>query len=175
MLFRSVVAFIAVVTGLLVLTDAVHISPAVSIPLALFSLLVLSQTLPSRRSWNLMLQTYLALATLGLGMFIVGGLLTFIPAWLLIAFTIVSAAVVIGLPLWRGDRQRKLWQVAGRCEVCGYNLRSSFERCPECGSDIPEELARRRRLAAYLARKREETVTTPVEAPVDQQEAPTGC
>lgn len=35
--------------------------------------------------------------------------------------------------------------LAGYCERCGYDLRKSFECCPECGADIPVDLARRRR------------------------------
>jgi hypothetical protein len=35
---------------------------------------------------------------------------------------------------WRRDRQHKTWRVLGRCLKCGYDLRESRDRCPECGT-----------------------------------------
>ena len=35
-----------------------------------------------------------------------------------------------------GREQRRKLIVAGRCAACGYDLRASTERCPECGTPI---------------------------------------
>ena len=36
-------------------------------------------------------------------------------------------------------RRKRRWRIArGRCAACSYDLRASAERCPECGTTIPE-------------------------------------
>jgi hypothetical protein len=60
-----------------------------------------------------------------------GSYILIVPEWALIA-------MFLGWPLmWaRGvlrRRQRERWAVEGRCRRCGYDLRGSPGRCPECG------------------------------------------
>jgi hypothetical protein len=47
------------------------------------------------------------------------------------------APVFIGLPLpliWLAQKRRsRRRRRMGQCEACGYDLRASRERCPECG------------------------------------------
>ena len=54
--------------------------------------------------------------------------------------------LVIGTPaalVWRVGRRRRLRITRGQCERCGYDLRATPERCPECGA-IPQNYTARR-------------------------------
>ena len=55
-----------------------------------------------------------------------------IPYWA-VALPLAAAA---GWGWWAG-RRRSRREVAGRCLRCGYDLRASGERCPECGTPAP--------------------------------------
>ena len=50
--------------------------------------------------------------------------------WLLLGFLLLSRADGIVRFAYRGRR-------AGACENCGYDLRGSPGRCPECGAEPP--------------------------------------
>ncbi len=59
-----------------------------------------------------------------------------IPAWFV-------ALIAVPLPIvWVRSRLRN-WrrQRAGLCLTCGYDLRASQDRCPECGTAIPPRVA----------------------------------
>jgi hypothetical protein len=53
----------------------------------------------------------------------------YLPHWLLVAATIAA-------PAWRVGRMIRARRrpAAGRCPRCGYDLRATPERCPECGT-----------------------------------------
>jgi hypothetical protein len=58
------------------------------------------------------------------------------PCWLVV---LTGLGMVIPLVLRiRRMRQECTRRMAGLCAVCGYDLRASPERCPECGTPLPK-------------------------------------
>jgi hypothetical protein len=59
-----------------------------------------------------------------------------LPMWVLVLLTGLLPAIHLRRTL-RTRRYRK----TGRCVVCGYDLRGTPDRCPECGTTAPEKLS----------------------------------
>jgi hypothetical protein len=58
-----------------------------------------------------------------------------IPYWLAIPITMVLP--VYATVRWRQGERLKRRVANNLCPACGYDLRASTERCPECGTPIP--------------------------------------
>ena len=58
-----------------------------------------------------------------------GGGCAYVPYWLIILLALVA-------PVWRldGIRRRRTRDRRHRCRACGYDLRATPDRCPECGT-----------------------------------------
>lgn len=75
---------------------------------------------------------------------VLSGVSVAVPGWGIATFWFVPIGVTAALPVvWlainlhrRSLRRRRL--AAGLCLECGYDLRGSKDRCPECGTPVPE-------------------------------------
>jgi hypothetical protein len=54
------------------------------------------------------------------------------PGWFVALIWAAAAALI-----WRRARRLRLIQRSGLCPTCGYDLRATPDRCPECGT-VPE-------------------------------------
>ena len=61
-----------------------------------------------------------------------GGRYVNIPHWFVAGCTALIAALC-GRVFWRRSRRHRL-RATGRCTACGYDLRATPGRCPECGA-----------------------------------------
>ena len=57
------------------------------------------------------------------------------PIWLPLVVFMIFPLYWLVIPL-RAARRRRKRRRLGQCATCGYDLRGSSERCPECGTDI---------------------------------------
>jgi hypothetical protein len=48
-------------------------------------------------------------------------------------WSVMAAAGVLPARWFLGYRRRRRWRRQNRCTACGYDLRQTPERCPECG------------------------------------------
>jgi hypothetical protein len=55
-----------------------------------------------------------------------------LPFWLFVGLLLI--APVRNAIRWRRGDQAQRWRAAGRCFNCGYDLRATPDRCPECGA-----------------------------------------
>ena len=93
-------------------------------------------------SWWIILSLLANLVIIwGFGWFVYGLSPAFlaVPSALIIIFVVLLAA----LDGWgRRREQKRKAQMIGKCSICGYDLRASKDRCPECGTPIPAEMSK---------------------------------
>ena len=64
------------------------------------------------------------------------------------SFVFAAALCVLPVVITRFRHDRATRVAAGLCSECGYDVRATPDRCPECGAPLAEEILRRRRWAA---------------------------
>jgi hypothetical protein len=146
--------FVAAVTMVMVLRLAVAGQDAGTALLVLFALLIGFATIDwlVTRHLEVMnpVRVYLLLAA---GALVVAyGVYLFSYLGPVRALTLaVGLGLAVGvLTLVRRPHTRRAREAAGLCVECGYDLRASTERCPECNAPLPESVTRRRRIAAEI-------------------------
>jgi hypothetical protein len=94
----------------------------------------LSTLLSSPQSRGILFKLVAMLLGAALVWFIIAAILSLFNAWFIVLLAMVLGAVV-SVQEWR-KRRREEWIQTGRCANCGYDLRATPDRCPECGRDV---------------------------------------
>jgi hypothetical protein len=81
--------------------------------------------------------------------------LSVLPPAMLLGLVIALPAVYLTLRWLRPPKLRQHRVDADLCPDCGYDLRATESRCPECNSPVPEPLRRRRRARARVRADRQ--------------------
>jgi Ca2+/Na+ antiporter len=79
------------------------------------------------------LWVFLILAACGVGWLLLVFLFSFLNVWLFLLLTAVLGVVVFAKERQKNRRQQ--WLDTGCCGNCGYDLRGTPDRCPECGRE----------------------------------------
>jgi len=55
---------------------------------------------------------------------------------------LLAAFILPRLLMWLREREINRRFLKGQCTNCGYDLRASPQRCPECGQEVPRTFSR---------------------------------
>ena len=81
------------------------------------------------------------------------------------ALGLLMGFVAVDMYRNRGGDMRSRRLEAGLCPHCGYDLRKSEERCPECGAPLPAEITRWRQWQAQITERRSRAAYPQAKAP----------
>jgi len=91
-------------------------------------------TLGTANSWNPLAHQFMGFGYDSVQQNFMAEVRVAIPFWVLMLICGILPALQVSFALGRGRRRR-----LGLCLTCGYDLRASKDRCPECGTAIPSK------------------------------------
>jgi hypothetical protein len=109
-------------------------------------------------------RVYLLLAIAAMGLIWVIYLFSYLGPVAAVSLAAGLGGIVGVLTLFRRPHTRRFREAAGLCVECGYDLRASTERCPECNAPLPESIMRRRRIASEIRATRKPSRSDPAES-----------